>query len=156
MLSRSLALFLAFSLVAHADIAENKPVVEKRVVILKSTKSYTSALKTAKKAASTMDLKLELRDLSPKKMFGLTFSKSDCNANGFPWPCYVARGRETEVPHISIEYSTQYSGFSDGFYIVVAEVHSDENVVNKTLTKAKRTWPDAYAKKTEIWMGCIH
>jgi hypothetical protein len=156
MLSRLLPLFLAFSLVAHADITEDSQLVEKRVVILKSTKSYTSALKTAKKAASTMGLKLKLRDLSPDRKLGLTFSKSDCTANGFRWPCYVARGRETEAPHISIEYSTQYNGFSEGFYIVVAEVHPNENVVNKTLTKAKKIWRDAYAKKTEIWIGCIH
>lgn len=134
--------------------------VPKEIVILQSTKSYPAALKTAREAAAKLHLKLDLAGNQPNAKTGLSLSKTDCNGDGGPgYPCYYARGDgNAENSHfISIEYSTAYQGFAKGYYIVVAAIGAPGSpLVRTTRAAAQRLYPDAYAKPTSVWRGCMH
>ena len=134
-----------------------EPWVTKKLVILQSTKSYESAKKTATAAGKHLKKPVRLRDLKPNKKRGLTHSKKECAENGYNWPCYVSRGRYDDGAYISIEYSSAFNGWTDGYYVVIAaSAEKSDPVINKTLNKAKKRWKDAYAKSAEIWLGCMH
>lgn len=143
---------------ALAVSAELEATVEKQFVILKSTKSYKEARGVAEKSAETLKIKLDLRGLSENKELGLTFDKKVCEEEGgFEFPCYIARGRFDDGEYISIEYSSAYEGFSDGYYIVVVSSYprgSEE--IQATLRKVRTLYEDAYAKTSKVYVGCIH
>lgn len=131
--------------------------VPKDIIILYSTNDYNTALKVAKQAASHLHKKLDLRQLKPHKEFGLTMSESDCAEFGYP--CYLARGDGNAFndSYISIEYSDAYKGFAKGYYIVVAAITNVKSASLKTqLLAINKVYPDAYAKRTYIWFGCMH
>jgi len=116
------------------------------------------ALATARQAAARLHASLNLEDYRPNSKTGLTMSNTDCVANGFTFPAYVARGRENETaPFVSIEFSNGYNGFAKGYYLVVAGVGEPGSAkLRQTNALAKQWYPDAYFKKTQIWLGCIH
>jgi hypothetical protein len=146
-------LFLFAGAVAAQDMAE--PFENKELVIVRSTKSYADALATAQKAKQALGLKLDLRGLKATKSTGLTFSKADCESFGYP--CYIARGRGDDGDYISIEYSSQYAGFAQGYYIVViASGAAGDPLLKSTLVKAKKKYKDAYKKKSRVYVGCMH
>lgn len=137
--------------------------VPKDIIILNSTKSYKQALKVATQAASHLHKKLDLRGLGPNVKIGLSMSKSDCNGSGggddIGYPCYQARGDGLAAndDYISIEYSNAYKGFAKGFYIVVAAITDVKSAeMKKKLVQISKIYPDAYAKRTYIWRGCMH
>ncbi|GAB3584153.1 hypothetical protein GCM10027345_30770 [Hymenobacter daeguensis] len=137
---------------------QQEPWVTKDVVILQSTKDYQTALTTARQAASRLHIPLNLEGYRPNAHSGLTMSKATCADNGFEYPAYVARGREIEdSAYVSIEYSTGYNGFAKGYYLVVAAVGGSGSAVVRTAGTAARHWyADAYVKRTQVWVGCIH
>ncbi|MGY3087237.1 hypothetical protein ACVWYF_000263 [Hymenobacter sp. UYAg731] len=139
-------------------VAQEEPWVIKDVLILQSTKDYKAALISARQAAARLHILLDLKGYRPNAQSGLTMSKTVCADNGFEYPTYLARGREMEdAAYVSIEYSTGYNGFAKGFYLVVAAVgESGSPVVRNTSTAAHRWYNDAYAKRTQVWLGCIH
>jgi len=135
--------------------------VPKDIIILRSTKDYKTALATAKQAASRLHKKLDLRGLAPNKKLGLTMSKADCEGDGgdLGYPCYIARGDGNAFNdnYISIEYADAYKGFVKGYYMVVAAITDVKSVAMKTqLSQINKVYPDAYAKRTFIWFGCMH
>lgn len=137
--------------------------VPKDIIIVNSTKDYKTALSTAKQAASSLHKKLDLRGLSPNGKIGLSMSKAYCmeDAGGdeTAYPCYPARGDGAALndDFISIEYSNAYKGFAKGYYIVVAAITDVKSTDMKNkLTVIKKKYPDAYAKRTFIWRGCMH
>ena len=137
--------------------------VPKDIIILKSTRDYKSALTTAKEAAARLHKKLDLRGLRPDKKIGLTMSEADCVGSGggddLGYPCYPARGDGSAFNdnYISIEYSDAYKGFAKGFYVVVAAITDVKSADMKAkLTQINKVYPDAYAKRTYIWFGCMH
>lgn len=139
-------------------VTQEVPWVTKDVLILQSTKDYQAALTSARLAAARLRIPLNLEGYRPNAHSGLTMSKKDCADNGFEYPAYVARGREEEdAAYVSIEYSTGYNGFAKGYYLVVAAVgESGSTVVQNTSTAAHHWYNDAYAKRTQVWVGCIH
>ncbi|OKS87454.1 hypothetical protein RG47T_2915 [Mucilaginibacter polytrichastri] len=131
--------------------------VPKDIIILRSTKDYKIALTTAQQAASRLHKKLDLRKLSPNKELGLTMSKADCDEIGYP--CYPARGDGNAFndSYISVEYSNAYKGFAKGYYIVMAAITNVKSASMKAqLAIINKVYPDAYAKRTFIWLGCMH
>jgi hypothetical protein len=155
-----LFLFSAFALKAQDNFNTEVP---KDIIILKSTKNYKEALTLAKQAASKLHKKLDLRGLSPNATLGLTMSKADCEGSGggddMGYPCYFARGDGSAAndSYISIEYTNAYKGFAKGYYIVVAALTAVKSAAMKAeLSKINRFYPDAYAKRTYIWFGCMH
>lgn len=137
--------------------------VPKDIIILRSTKDYQTALAVAKQAASRLHKKLDLRRLSANAKIGLTMSKADCFGSGgsddFGYPCYIARGEGNAFndDYISVEYADAYKGFSKGYYIVVAAITDIKSAAMKTkLATIQKIYPNAYAKRTYIWFGCMH
>lgn len=130
------------------------PYAKKDMVIIQSTKNYAAAKKTAVQAAKRLSLKLDLRGLSPAKGTGLSFSKKACEEEG-GYPCYIARGRYDDDEFVSIEYSDAIEGFAKGYYIVITAC-GDKSITGPALKKAQQFYKDAYAKTTNVYMGCMH
>jgi hypothetical protein len=134
---------------------DEQPYAKKSFVIIQSTKNYTAAKATANKAAKALKLKLDLRNLKPTKQSELTYSKKECEDNGFEYPCYVSRGRYDDGEYVSIEWSDAFNSFTKGYYIVIV-YSGNKNEANTALKKVKKVFADAYAKEDEVYMGCIH
>lgn len=137
---------------------------EKDFLIIHSTKDYNNALLIAQKAAKTLDIKLDLRQLIPDKnsRIGLTPPADTClkyskEYGGQDSTCYLARGRWDDGVYISIEYSNAYNSFSEGYYIVIvgSGFKKDQNLV-ATLKKVKEKYSDAYIKTSKVYMCCMH
>lgn len=133
---------------------EAQPFVNVNFVIIQSTKNYDSAKATAKLAAEKLEYKLDLRELTPHKKSGLTFSEKACENEG-GYPCYIARGRFDAGKYVSIEWSNAINGFAKGYYVVV--VASGDTIVAKSaLRRARSVFKDAYSKAAEVYIGCMH
>ncbi len=163
----ALSIFLMFlsswSVTAADDASEPDSWSERSFLILTSTKDYDTALKVAQAAASTLQIPLDLRGLTPFKTTDanqpdLSFSKMDCEQEGWSEPCYVPRGRyEKKDIYISIELTSGYKGLVPGYFFVTAGVTEPGNMQLKDLlAKAKAHFPDAYIKTGQVYMGCIH
>lgn len=157
--------FFSFIFCINFAFAQDKynTEVPKDIIILRSTKNYQTALITAKQAASRLRKKLDLRGLTANTKIGLTMSKADCYGSGgsddFGYPCYLARGEGNAAndDYISIEYANAYKGFAKGYYIVVAAITDVKSADMKNrLATIQKAYPDAYAKRTYIWFGCMH
>jgi hypothetical protein len=148
--------FIATVLVVQYGFAqEDRPYIKKSFVIIQSTKNYAVAKLTAEKAAKQLHQKLDLRELKPNKKTGLTYADSVCENEG-GYPCYISRGRYDNGDYVSIEWSNAFDGFAKGLYIVVISSGLDVEGTNAVLKNARKYFKDAYAKKTEIYVGCIH
>lgn len=64
------------------------------------------------------------------------------------------QGEETE--YISIERSDAYPGLRRGYYIIVGGLYDSAKEAAKALSHYKLPAADAYAKKTQVYMGCMH
>lgn len=134
-----------------------EPYVNKRIVILQSTRNYDEALRTARRLAQRSQQPLKLRELRPHPKTGLSAPKEECENNGFGYPCYVARGHSDDGTYLSIEHSSAYEGFRPGYYIVVgASYPSDNAAFKKALAAYRKYAADAYAKQSRIYVGCLH
>lgn len=155
-----LLLAVLFSLAAHAQedtLSMADQYVDKEFVIVRSAKKYADALQTARTAATRLKIKLDLRGLKPNKAIGLSWDKKTCETDWFESPCYVARGRYDDGEYVSIEYSTAYTGFAEGYYIVIiAGGPQGDDAVKQSLRKARTVYKDAYAKRTKVYIGCMH
>lgn len=152
-------IILQSCIIGTATAQEFNSLVAKDIVILHSTKDYKAALKTAQEAATRLGRKLDLESNHPHKQLGLSMTKPDCEGNGYEYPCYTARGdgNAENSNYISIEYSTAYEGFAKGYYIVVAGIATPGSAaLNNTVTMARKWYKDAYAKRTHVWLGCMH
>lgn len=137
---------------------EPAPYVTKGFVIVRSTQSYAEALRGLGEMAVSTGIRVDLRGVgyqrgqSPQSG-DLTFAPSTCKELGWGYPCYVARGRFDDGIYLSLEYSDAFEGFAEGHYIVVAASGSKARRVLKTLRKHV---PDAYFKRTRVYVGCMH
>lgn len=130
--------------------------VNKKFVIIFSSKDYDQALKISEEAAKKLDIKLDLRDLTKNGTIGLTWSKEICEGDGGTgYPCYVPRGRYDDGEYISIEYSNYYQGFTKGYYIVIIS-SGDSERTKEVLNNAKTYYSDAYIKQASVYLGCMH
>ena len=143
----------AFLQANEIDTLIESQLVQKQFLIVKSTKSYQEAKAFAKKISKQTGIPLNLQNLSYDKENLLTLPKDVCEDNGFEFPCYWARGRYDDGVYVSIEHSSAYEEFRNGYYIVM--VASGENVKG-ILKKVKKVVKDAYIKTSKIYMGCVH
>jgi hypothetical protein len=155
-------LTLCLAATLHAQTADTsaiagaEPYITKEFVIVTSTKNYSQALATAKTAAQKLKAPLKLRGLKPSKATGLTLPRKQCEEY-WEYPCYIARGRYDDGVYTSIEYSSQYEGFAEGYYIViVASGGEGDAATAAALKKTKAAYADAYRKKSRVYIGCIH
>jgi hypothetical protein len=125
-------------------------------VIIKSSVSFKEAAASAAKAAADLSIGLNLRGLSPDLRTGLTFSREECTRNAYLYPCYVQRGR-SDGTYASVEWSSEYDLFTKGLYLVmVASDAPGSRATRKILETAQRVYPDAYAKRAKVYVGCLH
>jgi hypothetical protein len=152
----SLVLFTSLFSISQEDYWESQNV-KKHFLIVASTKSYESALKTAREMTTKLDLKFDDRDLKPHEESGLTWSNGDCEENGWEYPCYVARGRHDDGEYVSIEWSNAIKGFTKGYYVVIVSSQSERDEAMKSfLKRVKEIKPSAYIKSAEVYIGCMH
>ena len=131
---------------------DDRHMVTRSFLIIKSTTNYQKALKKAQLACNDLGLTLELR--------GNIYDKEEGLANTVECGCgeehgYFPRGRYDDGDYISIEYSSAYTGFAEGYYIIIVS-SGDRSEVKKLLPKAQQFYPDAYIKDSKIYMGCMH
>lgn len=151
MLKKLILLTLLFISLLFSNQDSFTDSITKEFLITKSTKSYNEAKEFATNISKDLNITLNLRGLSFHKQNFLTLSKEECSEFGYP--CYIPRGRYDDGEYISIEHSNAYQEFKDGYYIVV--VATGENL-STILKKIQKEIKDAYIKKANIYMGCIH
>jgi hypothetical protein len=159
MLNRiTIAILLSLLFTAgHSQCTSTDAFIEKEFVIVLSTPKYEAALTMAKSASAKLQYKLDLRGLKKDSASGLTWSKKECEDEWDAYPCYLARGRYDDGNYVSIEYSDAFSGFREGYYIVIVSSWCKGGTQTKTsLAKAKQFYKDAYAKLTKVYLGCMH
>jgi hypothetical protein len=150
----ALLLLACYSLQAQPELDQT---ARKSFLILGSSRSFDAALKTAREASAGLSWKLDLRGLKPVKQGGLSFSAGECDSNGWEFPCYEPRGRYDDGQYISIEHSDAYTGFSKGYYLVVAASGFQHSAkIKAALNKARPLYKSAYVKTSKVYMGCMH
>lgn len=147
--------------ISHTDIGYNQGFIAysvENVIILGSYKKYSDALKKGQEISAVLGVPFTRCDhvYDPKK--GLILPEdSDSPHAGY----YLARRPGDCCENnmcLSIERSDYYQDFSPGYYIIVGGLYPVDEA-NKTnliqmMKKYKQQVPDAYYKKTPIYMGC--
>ena len=132
-------------------------IVRKAFVILKATPSYADARGVAMSASEKLAIRLDLRELTPDREMGLTFSEDACKNEFGEYPCYVPRGRWDDGVYLSIEHSSSYEGFEEGHYLVVlASGGPRDRSVAAALRRARGAFPETVVKTAPIYVGCLH
>lgn len=134
------------------------PWVPVDFVILRSTADYSEARRVAAEAAIQLQIPLDLRRLVYDEKHGLTWPQEVCAHDAlFPYPCYVARGRFDDGVYLSIERSDAYADFAPGHFVVIAASGAPGSPeLMKSVVAARRVYKDAYAKKANVYVGCLH
>lgn len=156
--NRYLAILLIgiIALLSKASFAQEEPeyhpYLDQSFLIIASSKDFKSAEKVAKQAQKKMELEYRTKTYYPDKKEGF---KTDEVCNCGEIHDYFPRGSHDDGNYISIEYSSAYEGFSEGYYIVIVASGPKETVESE-LPKAKEVYPQAYIKNSEIYVGCMH
>lgn len=127
-----------------------------RLIILASSKDYRQARKTAESIAKKTRIPFSTRGTVYDANRGLVWPDSwddDIYAGTYYGRRYNDCGAG-ESQCISIERSDFYFGLEPGYYIVVGGLMGDNE--DRVLARYRRVVHDAYAKKTIIYLGCIH
>lgn len=131
---------------------------EKSVVILACEKSFASTQREAKRLSQATGATFSLREMVWDQKRGLILP--DDHPDGAWAGSYVARRNsappDTECDFLSIERSDAYTGFARGYYMVVAGIYDDPKEAQTVVARLKRFAQSAYAKRTKIYMGCMH
>jgi hypothetical protein len=152
-----LALFLTVS----GAFAQETDFMENRwVAILSVYPKFADARADAEKIARESGRPFSMEGRVFDKKRGLIYPENfedETFAGG-----YVARRfnetliNEKETPYLSVERSDGYDGFKPGYYIVVAGIFENAKDAQDCVKKFTAWAPTAYAKKTKIYMGCLH
>ena len=129
-------------------------------VIAASEKSYSQAALKAASLSEQSGILFKSNGINFDPTYkddngGLTYSKQECEGNGWDYPCYVSRGRWDEGNYITIEYSSAIQGFTPNLYVVIA-ASGDKETINPTLKTVQKFVPDAYLKTSSVYIGCMH
>ena len=135
-------------------------IVPKFVLILGSFKSFHEAHKQALAISQASKVPFSLRGMIFDKRRGLILPDNDEDeiyAGSYVHRRYnTARLHAKETEYISIERSDAYPTFAPKLYIVVGGIYNDSKASRSAVDRFKPIVPDVYAKKTKIYMGCIH
>ena len=136
----------------YAKEIESALYQDRYVLLLKTTKDYREAANFSKNACKALTRPFDNQDIKYTQEKGVYFSETindEMYAGG-----YAPRRYSGE--DISIENSDAYNGFAPGYLIVVGGIYNDAVSAKKALLTVREFYPDAYIKKTVMWMGCIH
>ncbi|OQY03473.1 MAG: hypothetical protein B6I20_04970 [Bacteroidetes bacterium 4572_117] len=149
-----LLMLFAISQLSAQEISQTEKI---GFLIIHASKNYELAKRVATEAHKHLGYKIDFRGLEYNKTLGLSISKKECEENGFEYPAYVQRGRGKDGNFISVEYTTNYEGFTPGLYIVVVASYSKgKNEISETLKFVKKHYETAYFKYIDVYVGCIH
>ncbi len=125
--------------------------------ILISTTDFKSAQQVAEAASKKTGLAYRNSDVQPNSTTGITHPSDSCKKWGEEFPCYFPRGRWDDGAYITVEYSSGFEGFAEGYFIVIAASGSNQDVdFTDAVKKVKKFYPKSYVKRTRIWVGCMH
>ncbi len=149
----------AAEIVTDQDIMFNQ-YAEVSFVIAASEKSYAQALLKAATLSEQSNIVFRSNGVhfDPKHKTdngGLTYTQSECEGNGWDYPCYVSRGRWDDGSYITVEYSSAIQSFTPGLYVVIA-ASGTKDALKPTLQTVKQFVPDAYMKTSSVYIGCMH
>ena len=152
-----------FLLPSPVALAKEPDFMENRyVVILSVYKDFAEARADAEKVAKASRVPFSMDGRVYDRKRGLIYP-DDSDDEVFRGQ-YVARrsdktvlkGSDEQRRYLSVERSDGYDGFKKGFYIVVAGIHEDSPSAQADVKRFSAWVPTAYAKKTRIYMGCMH
>ena len=157
---------MLFSLFISTVLAESSPTPmlnqyqDVSFVIAASEKTYSQAVLKAATLAEQSGILFNTGGINfdpthKNTNGGLTYSKSECENNGWEYPCYMSRGRWDDGAYITIEYSSAIKGFTPGLYVVIA-ASGEKQDVTPSLNTVKHFVPDAYMKTSSVYVGCMH
>ena len=165
MRSAFVLIFAVIGLVAAPTLvsAKGPDFLENRyVVILSVYKSFAKAKVDAMKISKAAKLPFSMEGRFFDKKRGLIYPdnfEDEAFRGG-----YVARryhttqlpGQEVDTEYLSVERSDGYDGFQPGYYMVVVGIRKNSATAEKQAKQFTAWAPTAYAKKTKIYMGCMH
>jgi hypothetical protein len=133
------------------------PFFEVGFLVVRSTTNYDDALRFARHASRLLELPLDLRGLVHDPTHGLTWSREICAEDPlYPFPCYLARGRwEGSTKYVSIERSDAYRSMRGGLYVVIVATGDPEEIA-RFAASVREKISDAYAKRADVYHGCMH
>jgi len=131
---------------------EYQPFLDRSFLIVSSTLDFESAEKIAVEAKRRLKLNYPTSVYFPADSVGFKTNKQ-CECGNVH--DYFPRGSHDAGNYVSIEYSSGYKGFTEGYYIVIVS-SGQKSSVEKELRKAKKHFPQAYIKTAEIYVGCRH
>jgi hypothetical protein len=129
-------------------------MVVKYVLVAGTFRSYPGAVSDTQALARRVGLEYrrkttQIEDGSP------TYSRTECEANGWAYPCYVARGRYDDGTYFSVEPSSSYHEMQPGYFVALAA----SGTLNDVL-QAQRRLSDQHVaslvRRVRVWMGFIH
>jgi hypothetical protein len=146
--------------VSGATAQENEFVENRWVAILSAYPSFADARDDAEKIAKASGLPFSMEDRIFDKKRGLIYPDS-YDDEVFAGNYVARRYNETligekETPYLSIERSDGYDGFRPGYYIVIAGIYESAGEAKAQSARFKDWAPTSYAKKTKIYLGCLH
>lgn len=145
-------LLVAIPSFAEEDLSDDMFYIDTYILILKSTKDYDEAIRFATEASEKLGLEFENEHIRYSEEKGIYYAETlpDLLYRGGYYP------RRYGDEYISLENSSGYDGFTAGYIIVVGGIYSDKESSEEALDKVRRFYKDAYIKKANMWMGCIH
>ena len=149
----SILILLFSSLVfAGQEITDDMFYFDKCLLILKTTKDYNEAVSFASKASEKLDREFKNEHVEYSEEKGIYYAETlpDGMYRGKYYP------RRYSGEHISLENSSGYKGLTPGFIIVLGGIYDNHAEAKEALAKTRESHKDAYVKKTNMWMGCIH
>ena len=143
--------------VMQLNAQEYSQTEKKGFLIIHASKNYQLAKRVATEANKHLKYKIDFRGHEYNKTLGLSVSEEECEQHGFEFPSYIQRGRSDDGKFISVEYTTNYEGFTPGLYIVVvASYTKGKKEIKQTLEFVKKHYETAYFKYIDVYVGCMH
>ncbi len=150
-------LLLLLFAISQLNAQEMSQTEKKGFLIIHASKNYELAKRVATEANKHLGYKIDFRGHEYNKTLGLSIPKEECEEHGFEYPVYVQRGRSDDGNFISVEYTTNYEGFTPGLYIVVvASYTKGKKEIAETLKFVKKHYETAYFKYIDVYVGCMH
>jgi hypothetical protein len=149
------SIIFIFLLIICTKVSAQDPQFDYRYyLILGSTTDLNAAKKIAQSAAKKTGLKYKGCDLEVSGS-SASHPADTCKKYGQSYPCYFARGRYEDGEYISVEHSSEYEGFTEGLFIVIAlNAARNDDDFKASVKKIKAHYPKSYVKKQKIFMGC--
>lgn len=152
-MKKSFHLIFALLLVQFSFAQNNyESFIDQSFLIIASSTDFDSAQKTAQIAKRKLGLDYPPSIYYPDKSEGFKTDEA-CGCGEIHG--YFPRGGYDNGNYVSIEFSSGYEGFAEGYYIVIVS-NGEKELVQKELPNVKKHFTQAYIKNSEIYIGCRH